>query len=84
MSSLFRQVRNRLFVLASLILLSIFFALPERAASACQECVQLTGGLCVGCMMVSEGHVSCQPDQSTCSCNVGPATCGGKGPGGLE
>lgn len=84
MSQFIKQARTRLLILSSLLLLSVFLALPERAASACQECVSLSGGLCVGCMIVSEGHQSCEPDQSTCSCNVSAQSCGGKGPGGIQ
>ena len=86
MSIPLREVRSRLLILTVIVLLSIFFALPQRSASACFECVGLTGGLCVGCNPnVSEGHVGCEADQSTCTCNVSPAGCGGgKGPGGLE
>lgn len=86
MSTFLREVRSRLVIFTVLVLLSIFFALPQRSASACFECVGLSGGLCVGCdPNVSQGHTSCEPDQSTCTCNVGPSGCGsGHGPGGLE
>jgi hypothetical protein len=82
MLHLAKSIRSRLFVLTSLILLSIFFAVPDKPASACQMCVQLTGGLCVGCMFVGEGNTTCVPDQSTCSCTVS-GSCGGRW-GGLE
>jgi hypothetical protein len=71
MSNFPRQERTRLLILASLILLSVVFALPQRSASACFECVALTGGLCVGCdPNPTSGHASCTADQSTCSCQV--------------
>jgi hypothetical protein len=79
MSNFPRQARTRLLILASLILLSVVFALPQRSASACYECVALTGGLCVGCdPNPTSGHASCTADQSTCSCNVSPAGCSGQ------
>jgi hypothetical protein len=76
MSIPLRQVRTRLFILFSLILLSVVFGLPQSSASACQECVPLSGGLCVGCdPNVSSGHKTCQPDQTSCTCQVSPGGC---------
>lgn len=82
---LIKHLRTRFLILIVLALLSTYLVLPETAVSACYECVPLTGALCVGCdPNVTEGHRTCEADQSSCSCNVSPATCSGKGPGGFE
>lgn len=71
MSRINGPVRLRLLVLVSLIVVTIYTALPRQAASACITCVPLTGGLCVGCdPNVTTGFNSCWPVQETCSCSV--------------
>lgn len=69
MSRLINPVRLRLLILASLILVSAYTAMPHQAASACIKCVQLTGGLCVGCdPNATTGGDYCWPVQENCSC----------------
>lgn len=75
MCKLLRQVKLRLLILASLVFLSVYFAVPQRTASACERCVPLSGGLCVGCQQVPRGAEICVPDQETCSCSLGES-CG--------
>ena len=71
MSHLFSPLKLRLLVLASLILVTVYTAIPQQAASACITCVPLTGALCVGCdPTVTEGFNKCWPVQETCSCTV--------------
>lgn len=62
-------IRLRLLILASLIIVTAYTAMPQQAASACIKCVPLTGGLCVGCdPNVTTGFKWCWPVQETCSC----------------
>ena len=76
MSGPLKQVRTKLFILAALILLSTYFAAPQRNVSACFECVQLTGGLCIGCdPNVSSGARTCVANQSSCTCSMS-GSCG--------
>lgn len=44
--------------------------------AACEKCVPLSGGLCVGCMQDPYGYPSCTPNQDRCSCEVMPGQCG--------
>jgi hypothetical protein len=71
MSRLIGPIRVRLLILASLVIFTVFAAMPQQAASACITCVALTGGLCVGCdPNVSSGFNACWPTQEDCSCWV--------------
>ena len=89
-----RYLKTKLAFLTFLILLVINFGAQPNAASACEECVFPTGGICVGCAeATTSGFVNCTPDQSTCSCTVSGGICvvcdggpcpkkPGSGPGG--
>jgi hypothetical protein len=69
MSRLIGPIRLRLLILTSLILITAYTAMPQQAASACIKCVELTGGLCVGCDPdVIFGYKWCWPVQETCTC----------------
>ena len=71
MSRFIGPIRLRLLVLTSLIIVTIYTAMPQQAVSACINCVALTGGLCVGCdPNVTEGFNWCWPVQENCSCSV--------------
>ena len=71
MSRLIGPIRLRLLILTSIILVTAYTAMPQRGASACIECVDLTGGLCVGCdSNATKGHNFCWPDQQCCCCQV--------------
>ena len=71
MSRFTGPIRLRLLILASLIFVTAFTAMPQQTASACITCVPLTGGLCVGCdPNVTAGFSRCWPVQSDCSCSV--------------
>jgi hypothetical protein len=71
MSRLVNPVRLRLLILTSLIIVTAYTAMPQQAASACITCVQLTGGLCVGCdPNVTTGFKWCWPVQEDCSCEA--------------
>lgn len=62
-------IRLRLLILTSLLIVTAYTAMPQRAASACIRCVSLTGGLCVGCESgVNNGGNYCWPVQENCSC----------------
>jgi hypothetical protein len=77
MSSFKSSIRLRLVILASLIVVTAYTAMPQRPVSACIECVRLTGGLCVGCdPNVTVGFNFCTPNQDNCSCAEWGA-CGG-------
>lgn len=70
MSRFVNPVRLRLLILTSLIIVTAFTAMPQQAASACIACVQLTGGLCVGCdPNVTSGGDFCWPVQENCTCS---------------
>ena len=62
----------RLKVLILIVLVGLTFQMSWNVSGteACQECVPLQGGLCVGCITTSSGHETCTPIQETCSCNV--------------
>ena len=71
MSRLLRPIRLRLLILTSLIIVTAFTAMPQQTASACITCVDLTGGLCVGCdPNVTSGFKWCWPVQETCRCTA--------------
>jgi len=71
MSRLLNPIRLRLLILTSLILVTTYTAMPQQTASACIDCVVLTGGLCVGCdPNVTTGVKWCWPVQETCSCEA--------------
>ncbi len=71
MSRLMNPIRLRLLVLTSLIIVTAYTAVPQQAASACIKCVDLTGGLCVGCdPNVTAGFKWCWPVQEDCSCSA--------------
>lgn len=71
MSRLKHAIRLRLLILTSLIIVTTYTAIPQQAASACINCVALTGGLCVGCdPNVTNGFNWCWPVQENCSCSV--------------
>lgn len=75
MSRLISPIRLRLLVLTSLFVFTAYTAMPQQTASACINCVPLSGGLCVGCdPNVTQGFSTCWPVQATCSCSVG-GTC---------
>ena len=61
-----------------LVLLIAFFGLSvtkQGTASACEQCVFPTGGICVGCQEQDRGFNACTPDQSSCSCVVSGGSC---------
>lgn len=69
MTRLIGPIRLRLLVLTSLIIFTGYTAMPQQAVRACITCVELTGGLCVGCdPNVTTGYKWCSPNQSDCSC----------------
>ena len=68
-------VRLRLLLLLTILSVGIYFVPPQSSAGSCAECVQLTGGLCVGCDPNQPVHASCQPNQETCTCEVSPNSC---------
>jgi hypothetical protein len=69
MTRFISPIRLRLIILTSLILVTTYTAMPQQAASACIKCVQLTGGLCVGCdPNVTVGYKWCWPIQEDCIC----------------
>lgn len=69
MSRLIGPIRLRLLILTSLIIVTAYTAMPQQTASACIKCVQLTGGLCVGCdPNATSGGNFCWPVQEDCSC----------------
>jgi len=79
MSRFIGPIRLRLLILASLVMFTTYTAMPQQTASACIECVRLTGGLCVGCdPNVTIGFNFCSPNQNDCSCSEWGA-CGGQG-----
>lgn len=71
MSRFVNPIRLRLLILASLIIVSAYTAMPQQTASACITCVGLTGGFCVGCdPNVTTGYKFCWPVQETCTCSA--------------
>ena len=71
MSRLVNPIRLRTLILTSLIIVTCYTAMPQQAASACIDCVALTGGLCVGCdPNVTTGFKWCWPVQETCECTA--------------
>jgi hypothetical protein len=71
MSRLRQPITLRLLILTSLIIATTYTAVPQQTASACINCVALTGGLCVGCdPNATNGFNSCWPVQENCSCYV--------------
>jgi hypothetical protein len=78
MNPLLKKIRVKTVVLLGLILLSVsLWTQPFSVKANCEECVALTGGLCVGCASDPNGHTRCTPDQSTCTCNVSADRCSG-------
>lgn len=76
MSRIIGPIRLRLLVLASLVIVTAYTATPQQVASACIECVDLEGKICVGCdSNATSGHNYCWPVQSCCCCQVS-GTCG--------
>ena len=70
MSRFVSPIRLRLLILTSLILITAYTAMPQQAANACIACVDLTGGLCIGCdPNVTVGYNWCWPVQRDCSCS---------------
>lgn len=74
MKKIFGSLRWKVIILALLVGLTFQIGWNTENAAACEECVPLTGGLCVGCdPNATVGHVSCVPNQDTCSCEVSGA-----------
>jgi len=77
----FKSLRVKILILAVLLGAMAHLSWSAPDTKACQKCVTLSGGLCVGCTSGNpNGHTGCTPDQSTCTCNVTPGDCTGGGP----
>lgn len=70
-----KHVKVRILILISLIVLSLHLTTSQKTASACWECVQLTGGLCVGCDPNQGSHKYCWAMQECCCCAVSGESC---------
>lgn len=68
-------VRLRLLIALAVLCVSVYFVPPRSSATGCSNCVQLTGGLCVGCDPNQPVFPGCIPNQETCSCDVTPGSC---------
>lgn len=69
MSRFKSSIRLRLLVLTSLIIVTTYTAIPQQAATACIVCVELTGGLCIGCdPNPTTGFKWCAVNQDACQC----------------
>lgn len=75
MRKILGSLKLRVLVLAVLIGLTFQLGWSSGNTKACERCVALSGGLCVGCQSSSSGSPSCTAIQETCSCNVTPGTC---------
>jgi len=75
MKRVFGSLKIKIFVLAVLVGLTFQLGWNINETKACEKCVELTGGLCVGCMEDASGSPSCMPMQETCSCNIAPGSC---------
>jgi hypothetical protein len=70
------SLKIKIVLLVVLVGVTANFGWSTGKVKACQTCVPLTGGLCVGCLSgQARGFKDCEPDQSTCSCNVTPGDC---------
>ncbi len=76
MKKILKSLKLRVMLLAMLIGITLQLGLSTDSLSAsCENCVVLSGGLCVGCVESPGGFPSCIPIQETCSCHVTPGTC---------
>jgi hypothetical protein len=67
----FISLKLKILILIALIGVTAHFGWPAGGVKACRNCVALQGGLCVGCTGGdAAGFKGCDPDQSTCSCNL--------------
>ena len=81
MKKMIGNLKVRVFVLAILVGLTFQLGWSSGITKACERCVALSGGLCVGCQQSETGSPSCTALQESCSCNVTPGNCR---VGGLE
>ncbi len=74
MNKIFGSLRLKVLILLVLVGLTSQMGWNVKGTEACQECVKLTGGLCVGCMSGSGTHSQCTALQESCTC-VTSGTC---------
>ena len=81
MKKILGSLRLKVLILAVLVGLTFQMSWSVNETEACERCVALSGGLCVGCQSSQSGSPYCTALQESCSCNVTPGNCR---VGGLE
>lgn len=79
MKKIFGNLKVKVLILVALLGLTFHLGWNVSKTKACQRCVTLTGGLCVGCQAGYTnivGYRDCEAIQETCSCNVSGSNCG--------
>lgn len=74
------QIFRKALLALSFSLIAVYMTMPLMVASAgtCWKCISMTGPNCVACedgYTQTTGYRNCEPNQSTCTCEVTPGEC---------
>jgi hypothetical protein len=75
MKKVIGSLRLKVLILAVLVGLTFQMSWSGNEIEACERCVPLTGGLCVGCADDPSGSPRCTPIQESCDCSVSAGSC---------